>query len=121
MNPRDRSFRHWTIGAALAAITFTCSLWWAGNDNGIESVCSALNAQPLAYCSRNHAAHLWWLLTVLASGVYLGFYIARVRKLLRIATSERKPADGSMTLRSHPQQHRRSDATPGDGEQNNQK
>lgn len=78
----DKSFKRWTIWAVVAGIVFICALWWAGNDNGIENVCNALGAQALPYCSANHTAHLWWLVVTVTSGVYLGFYIARVRRLL---------------------------------------
>jgi drug/metabolite transporter (DMT)-like permease len=78
----DKSLRRFTIWAVVAAIVFVCAVWWAGNDNGVERVCNTLNAQTLPYCSGNHTAHLLWLLVAVGCGLYLGFYVIRVRKIL---------------------------------------
>jgi drug/metabolite transporter (DMT)-like permease len=93
----DKSLRRYTIGAVVAAIIFICAVWWAGNDNGVERVCNALSAQNLPYCSGNHVAHLLWLLVAVGCGVYLGFYVGRVRKALRASqpTESRHPKNPS--------------------------
>jgi drug/metabolite transporter (DMT)-like permease len=97
----DKSLRRLTIGAVVAAIVFVCAVWWAGNDNGVEQVCNALSTQALPYCSANRTAHLLWLLVAVGCGLYLGFYVVRVRKILlssqskesRSPTSPSGPAD----------------------------
>jgi drug/metabolite transporter (DMT)-like permease len=94
----DKSLRRSTIGAIVAAIIFVCAVWWAGNDNGVERMCNALSTQALPCCAGNHTAHLLWLLVAAGCGVYLGFYVVRVRKALLSSsqpTESQPPQDRS--------------------------
>jgi hypothetical protein len=94
----DKSFRHWTLGAVIAAVVFTIAIWWAGNDNGISGICSTLAAQG-TYCG-GFRTNFWWLVLAIASAVYLGLYIARVRRILHTASPARDGA-GSATAEEH--------------------
>lgn len=90
----DKTFRRWTIGAVIAAIICGYSLWWAGSTNGAYDLCNLLGIQTTPYCVHNSDAHIWWLLAAVASLIYLGFYVARVRKLLkRQDRSAQQPED----------------------------
>jgi drug/metabolite transporter (DMT)-like permease len=86
----DKTFRWRTIGAIVAAIALICSIWWAGNNNGIQDMCNVLGAMGLPYCPGDPTAHLWWLALAAVSSIYLGFYITRARKFLR--SGRQRPA-----------------------------
>lgn len=79
----DKNFRRWTVGACFATAFGIYSLWWSGRTGALNDTCNLLGVQETAYCGENNTAHASWLLITLVTFIYMGIYIARVRRLLK--------------------------------------